>query len=35
MQRSAMKASDAIPCAFRLGMGRSQMLRTGKSPMRR
>jgi hypothetical protein len=35
MQRSAPQADDAIPCAFRLGMGSSQMLRTGKSPMRR
>ena len=35
MQRSAVKAGDAIPCGFVVVMGRSQMLRIGRFPMRR
>ena len=35
MQRSAVKARNAIPCWFVLGMGRPRMLRIGRFPMRR
>ena len=35
MQRSAVKARDAISCGFVLGTGRPQVLRIGRFPMRR